>query len=229
MTDDPKTPPDATEPPTGVGDGLGVGDGDGVGDGVGVGDGGGVPVPSTPYRSPPVAPQFSEARASRLAILWGPALTLFGVVLWSFVVMGQLVTTFSPGKHDLLLGEVTGWFFVFAASVGAWVVALRQSFHVSPAVGFAKRVQRGLAFGILAVLGWGAAMILAVMVGRSASDGAITVVLMLVASGSFLYGRRVWVESRGPRQEGRSNVLAVALWAGAGLLTFAALIALGGD
>jgi len=184
------------------------------------------PASSTPYRSSPfeLSP-FAKSGPSRLVTLWAPAFTVFGVVLWSFVVMGQLVTTYAPGRHELLLGEVTGVFFVLTASVAAWVSALRSSLRVSPATGMAKRIERGLAFGILALLGWGAAMIVTLIVGRAMPDGVITFFLMATAAATFIYGRRL-LQRNEPKAR---SVLGMALWAGAGLVTFVALIALGGD
>jgi len=188
-----------------------------------------VPAPgSMPYRSVPTTqtPVFVTAPL-RLETLWGPALSVFGALLWSFVVMGQLVTTFAPGRHDMLLGEGIGVLFVLGASCGVWVRAVRQSLRVSPVAGMAKRVERGLSLGILALLGWALAMALA-LVGKGAGDGVVTVFLLLVGSASFVYARRFLVNPFAPLAGG-SLVLSRALWAGAGLLTFFTLIALGMD
>lgn len=193
-----------------------------IGDGV-------PPASSTPYRSAlQEVPTFTEARAPRLVTLWGPALSAFGVLLWSFVVMGQLVTTFAPGRHEMLLGEGVGVLFVLGASCGGWVAALRQSLRASPATGAVKRMERGIALGILAVIGWCAAMAVAMIVGRAIPDGMITILLLCVAAASFLYARRISLQSGAPRAAG-SVVVTRALWAGAALLTSAALIALAAD
>jgi hypothetical protein len=185
------------------------------------------PASATPYRSALQEPAFTEVRASRLVTLWGPALSTFGVLLWSFVVMGQLVTTFAPGRHEMLLGEGVGVLFVLGASGGGWVAALRQSLRAAPATGLVKRMERGIALGILAVIAWCAAMAVAMIVGRAAPDGIITILLLIVASASFLYARRVSLQSGAARTG--SVLVARALWAGAGLVTFAALFALAAD
>jgi hypothetical protein len=186
------------------------------------------PAAPTPYRSLPVepAPFVMTHAPTRLVTLWAPAFMVSGVLLWSFVVMGQLVTTYAPGRHDLLVGEVTGIFFVLAASSGAWVSALRQSLRVSPTTSVVKRMERGIALGTLALLAWGASLIVAMIVGKALPDGLVTLLLIAAAGGAFGYGRHLLHD---PFKSKERSLLAISLWAGAGLLTLAALIALSGD
>jgi len=181
----------------------------------------------TPYRSVEMAPA-AEPRVSRGMTLWGPVLSIFGVLLWAFVVMGQLVTTYAPGRHELLLGEATGVLFVLGASMAAWLRAVRHSLRVSPVNGRAKRVERALSLGILALIGWGVAMGVAMVIGRAVSDGSTTFLMLFIAAGAFFYGRRLLGQSKGSQPQARS-IVAIALWAGAGLITLVALVTLGAD
>jgi hypothetical protein len=187
------------------------------------------PVPSAPYRtSLETAPPFVP-RASSAVTVWGPMLQLLGAALWSYVVMGQLVTSYAPGKQSLLLGEGTAVLFVLVASVVAWLVAVRRSLVASPAPGTGGRVARAVVVGMLASMSWCSVVAGAGIAGKSAArnaDGTITVMLLVVSIAAFLYGRRISPRPDSlPTQRGR--VVARVLWSGAALLTLVALIALG--
>jgi hypothetical protein len=187
------------------------------------------PVPSAPYRTAlDAAPPFVP-RASSAVTVWGPVLQLLGVALWSYVVMGQLVTTYAPGKHALLLGEGTAVLFVLVASFVAWLVAVRRSLVAAPASGTGGRVARAVIVGMLASMSCCTVTAGAAVAGKSAAknaDGTITVMLLVLSIAAFLYGRRL-----SPRpdaqQTQRSRVVGRVLWTGAALLTLVALIALG--
>jgi hypothetical protein len=179
----------------------------------------------TPYRSVPTSTDIAEmAPTSRLTTLWAPALSVSAVVLWSFVVMGQLVTTFAPGRHDMLVGEGMGALFVVGTSTTAWVRALRQSLHTAPVTGLSKRMERGLALGVLAFLGWALAMAVAIVIGNAIgnADGVVTLLLLALAGASYFYARRLL---RAERPVAR-GVMTTVLWVSAGVITLAALVAL---
>ena len=109
--------------------------------------------------------------------------------------------------------------------------ALRNSLRASPAFGTANRIQRGLAIRSLAWLAWGVVLVVAMIMGKSASggtDGPITLFLLLVAAVAFFYARKVFTQSPDPHAK-RRPVVAAALWGAAGFLTLFALIALGSD
>lgn len=188
------------------------------------------PVPSAPYRAAlEVAPPFVP-RASNAVTVWGPVLCTLGIVLWSYVVMGQLVTTYAPGRHSLLLGEGTAALFVLVASFVAWLVAVRRSLHASPAAGWGGRIARGVILGMLASMSWCTVTAGAAAAGKSASknaDGTITVMLLVVAIAAFLYGRRLSARPDAAPATQRARVVGRVLWTGAALLTLVALIALG--
>jgi hypothetical protein len=187
------------------------------------------PVPSAPYRTAlEVAPPFVP-RASNAVTVWGPMLQLLGVTLWSYVVMGQLVTTYAPGKHSMLMGEGTAVLFVLVASFVAWLVAVRRSLVASPAPGTGGRVARAVIVGMLASMSWCTVTAGAAMAGKSAAknaDGTITVMLLVVSIAALVYGRRLSpAPDTQPTQ--RARVIGRVLWTGAAFLTLVALIALG--
>jgi hypothetical protein len=156
-------------------------------------------------------------------------LQLLGVTLWSYVVMGQLVTTYGPGKHSLLLGEGTAVFFVLVASFVAWLVAVRRSLVASPTSGTGGRVARAVIVGMLASMSWCTVTAGVAVAGKSAAknaDGTITVMLLVVSIAALVYGRRLSpAPDAQPTQ--RARVVGRVLWTGAALLTLVALVALG--
>lgn len=187
-------------------------------------------VPSAPYRTAlETAPPF-VARASTAVTVWGPVLFTFGVVLWSYVVMGQLATSYAPGRHSLLLGEGTAILFVLVASFASWLVAVRRSLVASPAPGWSGRIARGLILGMLASMSWCTVTAGAAVAGKSASknaDGAITVMLLVMSIAALVYGRRLSPRPEEAPPTQRARTFARVLWTGAALLTLVALIALG--
>jgi hypothetical protein len=187
------------------------------------------PVPSAPYRTAlDAAPPF-VLRASSAVTVWGPVLQLLGVTLWSYVVMGQLVTTYAPGKHSLLMGEGTAVLFVLVASFVAWLVAVRRSLVAAPAPGTGGRVARAVIVGMLASMSWCTVGAGAAVAGKSAAknaDGTITVMLLVVSIAALVYGRRLSpAPDSQPTQ--RARVVGRVVWTGAAVLTLIALIALG--
>jgi hypothetical protein len=187
------------------------------------------PVPSAPYRTAlDAAPPFVP-RASSAVTVWGPVLQLLGVTLWSYVVMGQLVTTYAPGRHSLLVGEGAAVLFVLVASFVAWLVTVRRSLVASPAPGTGGRVARAVVVGMLASMSWCTVTAGAAVAGKSAAknaDGTITVMLLVVSIAALVYGRRLSpAPDAQPSQ--RARVVGRVLWTGAALLTLVALIALG--
>jgi hypothetical protein len=160
----------------------------------------------------------------RVATVWGPSLGVLGVLLWSFVVMGQLVTSYAPGKHGLLLGETTGALCVVGATAAAWLFAWRRSVDLSPKTG---RLTRGIVLALVPLVGFVVVLVFAVTISGLASDGMITTLLLGMSGGMFAYGKRLSMRAplAAPLTE-HGHVIRRVLWAGVGALTFAALVAL---
>jgi hypothetical protein len=181
--------------------------------------------PSAPYRSPVQEATPSPAPLPREWPVLGLSLWVFGVAMWAFVVMGQLATSYGPGKQGFLLGEGTAGLFVFGATVGAWGVGLRQSLASTPAQSTSRAVGRALGVAAIAFLLWGLVTIFAAAFGESTHvnlDGKITVTLALVAGGAAFAGRRMAGLHRQHRTP-RDRTVGRVLWIGAALLSIVAL------
>jgi hypothetical protein len=180
--------------------------------------------PSAPYRSgvaelpePPPPPKERP--------VLGLSLWVFGVAMWSFVVMGELVTSYGPGKRDFLVSEGVAELFVFAVTLGAWGLALRASLRSTPARTTARAVLRGAGVALLAFLFWGFVTLFAAATGASSRDnldGKITVILALLAGLAAFVGRRLAGLHRRDRTP-RERAISRALWVGAALVTIVAL------
>ena len=181
----------------------------------------------TPYRDTADATEatMTAARATAREALWGPVLLVFGVLLWAFVVMGQLTTSYAPDRHSMLLGEGAAVLFVLVTTTVAWVLAMRRSLAALPPVGTSGRISRGFALGCLPSIGWCLALVFAMMVGKasSRSDGLVTVLLLAGAGAAFAAGRRL---SPAVEATEHGRVLGRVLWVAAALITSAAIIAL---
>lgn len=182
---------------------------------------------ATPYRT---APEGSDALALRVAparsSLLAGAVFVSGVLLWAFVIMGELTTSYAPGKHGMLVGEALAVVFVLATSAAAWGVALRRNLAVSPASSDVSTYARGAGLALLALLSWLLVVYMATAFGKSASknlDGPIPLLLLIVSVAAALGGRRL-AGLNGPASTARQRLVRRLLWAGASLLTFAAVV-----
>jgi hypothetical protein len=181
--------------------------------------------PSAPYRSGVAAELPELAPAPKERPVLGLSLWVFGVAMWSFVVMGELVTSYGPGKRDFLVSEGGAELFVFAVTLGAWGVALRASLRSTPARSTARAVLRGAGVALLAFLFWGFVTLFAAATGASSRenlDGKITVILALTAGLAAFAGRRLAALHRHDKTP-RERAISRALWVGAALVTIVAL------
>jgi hypothetical protein len=181
-------------------------------------------VPSTvPYRTvPQEAPEPAPPRAWPVM---GSALWVFGVSMWAYLVMGELTTSYGPGKRDLLVGEGLAAMLVLAAGITAWVYALRRMMASRPARGMAHAAARAVAVAALSFVMWLLVTIAATIVGeisRKDLDGKITVTLLLLAAAAAFGGRRMTRVQVGDDVGARKTWLAIGI--GAGVLTLVTLI-----
>lgn len=180
------------------------------------------PVEAPPYRSvPPPEPEpivIAPPPPRRWPVL-GPALSTYALLLWSYVVLGQLTTTLSAGTP---LGEGKAFFFVFAITSAAWIVAIRRSRAVAPPASLARLVTRAVGVAALAGFMFFLTVVFAAFVGLAGHlDFAIPFVLVLVSSGAVFQGRRLLVPDAPPRTQQERGVL-MGVWMIAILVTFIA-------
>jgi hypothetical protein len=150
---------------------------------------------------------------------------VFGVLLWAFLIMGELTTSYAPGKHGMLVGEALAVVFVMATSAAAWRLALLRSLEASPASSRIMMQMRGAMLAVVPFFGWLLVLFCAAAAGKSASknmDGPITSLLLILSVASALGGRRM-AGLRGPTST-RQRVITRLLWTGTALLTFVACI-----
>jgi hypothetical protein len=178
---------------------------------------------SVPYRTAPA--EAPEAAPPRAWPVMGSSLWVFGVSMWAFLVMGELTTSYGPGKRDLLVGEGLAAMLVLGAGIAAWVYALRRMMVLRPARGIVHNAARAAAVAALAFIMWFVVAIAATIVGESSRknlDGTITVMLMLLAAAAAFGG---WWMTRVPGD--RRGGTRKAWWAigiGAAVLTLVTLI-----
>lgn len=179
---------------------------------------------NAPYRvveaDAPVDAPFVAARSKAWPML-GPALAVFAVVLWTFVVAGQFTTSWSMGM-PMNQGVAVG--FVLALSFIAWVLNVRRSRDVVPPKdglrGFARAIGIGLLSLLFFFLAIFASMIAGSAMGRG-SDFPIAFVLVLLSLAAALLGPRLTSPAR-PVRTHRERFFVAATWALGVVLTLVA-------
>jgi hypothetical protein len=180
--------------------------------------------PVTPYRTAAEAPLTFAA--PRRASLLGATTFVFGVLLWAFVVMGELTTSYAPGKHSMLVGEALAVVFVLGTSAAAWRAAMLRNLELKPAVSSNLAYARSGVVAVGAIVLWWIVVVVAAGVGKAASkdmDGPISLMLLVLSIAAGLGGRRL-ASLRGPASTPRRRTVSRLLWAGAIVLTLIALV-----
>ena len=179
-------------------------------------------VPSTPYRLAPPSP-FALPSGPPLV---GSALYVYGYLLWSFLVVGELTTSYAPEGHGFLLGEAPAVVGVMAATAWAWIVVLRRALAVRRGV---VAVVRCSVVGGLAAVAWVLTLFLSAAAGHATSrsiDGSMTFFLLALSIGCALGGRRMaglHVRARTPQRRMIDGIF----WAAGAMLTCVVLGELG--
>ena len=184
------------------------------------------PPPSHPYRLPttpveppmPVYPDFRAPKKPRPIL--GSALAVYGVLLWSFVVAGELATSWISGVP---ISQGSALFMVFAATVTAWVVALRRSRAALPATTLGRFIWRGIGISALSFLFFFVTLIGATMFGQSTHghDFLIAFVLVSLALTGIVMGPRLTLPIRPQRTQG-ARFIVISMWIVGVILTFVA-------
>jgi hypothetical protein len=178
-------------------------------------------VPSIRPRAPSLRPPEVYGRRPRPVL--GPAITVFGVLLWAFVVMGEFTTSWNSGAP---LEEGTAIVLVVLATLTAWVFAMQGSTRVRPAHGTPRLIGRSLLVGLVAFLLWCLFVVMAAAVGKASSkspDVAIASFLIVVAALAARAGPRLTTRERPPPTRARRAGGAV-LWIGVAMVTLGACV-----
>jgi hypothetical protein len=182
------------------------------------------PVPSGPYRLPAdaiVLPPLPEAPAKATRPLFGPAVSVFAVLLWAFVVVGQYTTSWTFGVP---LGEGVAIGMVLLATFAAWLANVRWSGIVTPPASTGRFVLRALGIGALAVALFGLTILVATILGgvlRRSAELVVPFALVFLATVAAIAGPRLTSPMR-PIRTHRGRFLLVTLWLGGTILTLIA-------
>jgi len=175
-----------------------------------------------PMAGPPIAiPRIPDYPKRKPQPLVGPLLSVFGAMLWSFVVAGQFTTSWmSSGPMDERLAA----FAVFAATIVTGIFALRRA-HAAAPVAPARVVGRAAFAFVGAFVAWFATIFVAAIAGNVASrnhDVLIAFGLIALAVTASILGPRL--TSPGPHvapSHGR-RVVQVMMWASFAVVTLVA-------
>jgi hypothetical protein len=178
------------------------------------------PAPSAPLHYPPPPPIPEEPlqavaasfRAPARHPLLGPAVWVFGVLTWAYVVVGELVV-------QLGLPEVLGALLVLSSTGYAWVVASGLGdgapFVMKRLVSLALAIALFVTLLFFTVTAFGSQ--------RRAYIAAVTVFLWFVSVVAFLVGRSWTPRERYARSTG-DRLRSAAIWTLSVIATLIAMI-----
>jgi hypothetical protein len=143
--------------------------------------------------------------------LVGAALTVGGVLLWSYVVMGTYTTSWLAGG-SAPLAQGTAVTLVTTMTIAAWAVAVRRSRPTSDPMGRSPV----------------ASVMVASLVGKASGanvDALVAVALLVVSVVAVTAGDRMLGRTRLPASAG-ARALVLLAWFGVGLVTLGACVEL---
>ncbi len=189
------------------------------------------PMPATMPGAPAPSPMATVPPRTLVTPrpLLGPALRVYGALLWSYVVFGQFTTSWID---DRPLGE--GWAIlgVFATAATVAVLALHRSVEVAP-TGALGIVRRSAAVVAIALLAWFATVAGVTFSRAFNGDTKNAVALVAMALTASIVGLRMNRDAdtvpRTERMHGR-RVLQVMIWITLAVVTLVAgaeLVAVG--
>ncbi len=168
-----------------------------------------------------IVPQIPDYPRRKPQPLIGPVLSVYGALLWSFVLAGQFTTSWmNAGPMDERLALLT----VFVATVGMGIIALRRA-QVAAPTSVGRVLGRAVFAFVGAFIAWFATIFVAAIAGHSASrnhDVLIAMFLLALAVTATVLGPRL--TSPGPHaapSHGR-KVIQVSFWAGLAVVTLIA-------
>jgi hypothetical protein len=151
----------------------------------------------------------------------GPALSLFAVLLWGFVVAGQFTTSWVTGAP---LSQGVAVTFVLLTTNASWLFCIRRSCVVAPPLRSSALVGRAVAIAALAIVFFFASIFAATMVGQLSSNNHDLLIAFGLVTASTLAataGPRLTSPLR-PELTHRQRFLLVVAWMAGALLTVVA-------
>ncbi len=188
----------------------------------------GVPTPLR-WPQPEASPGATGSAVVALATprpLLGPALRIYGALLWSYVVFGQFTTSWIDGRP---LGEGWALLGVFATTAAVAVFSVRRSVKVAP-TGALGIVRRTAAVVAIALLAWFATVAGVTLTRIFSGDAKTAFALVAMALAASIFGQRMNRDPEGTQGIHGQRVLQVMIWITLAVVTLVAgaeLIAVG--
>ncbi len=187
------------------------------------------PLPSgAPYRVPapppvpePMTPELYSfgppPRKPRPLI--GPALSVFAVMLWSFVVAGQFASSWSIGIN---VRNVEATVLVLSLTFVAWIANMRRSRIAVPPRAITHLVWRSIGAGIVAFILFFFSLVAATAVNSAMNaDLLVAAVLVLLSLLAAIAGAHL-TSPVAPQRTPRQRTVLITLWIAGTLLTLIA-------
>ncbi len=191
------------------------------------------PVPSgAPYRVPapppaaePMTPEIYFGPTPRKPRpLIGPALSVFAVMLWSFVVAGQFASSWSLG---IQVRSSEALFVVVSLTFVAWIANMRRSRIALPPRVWTHLVWRSIGAGIVAFILFFCCLVAATATNSAMNaDFLVAAVLVLLSLVAAIGGAHL-TSPVAPERTPRQRTVLIALWIAGTLLTLVAGVDLG--
>ncbi|MBX3204094.1 MAG: hypothetical protein KF764_03445 [Labilithrix sp.] len=182
-------------------------------------------VPAGPYRVPPgQAPSFepyARAAGSRPWPILGPAVSVFAVLLWSFVVAGQFTTSWMSGGP---LPPAIAAAVVLLTTFAAWIAGVRRGVLAAPPRTTTHLVGRAIATALLAFVFFVLAVFAATVAGGVSStnhDFLLALGLVVVSLVAAVVGP-TWTWPSRPAGTAGQRRVSTALWLAGAVVTVVA-------
>jgi len=181
-----------------------------------------------PYRVPAPPPALEPVATPELYFgppprkprpLIGPALSVFAVMLWTFVVAGQFASSWTLGVR-VRNGEAT--ILLLFLTLVAWIASMRRSHIAVPPRTMMHLIWRAIGAGIVAFVLFVSCLVAATAIGSAVElDFFVAVVLVLISLLAAIAGAHL-TSPAPPERTQRQRVMLVLLWIAGTLLTLVA-------
>ncbi len=177
-----------------------------------------------PYRTPEMPQELVDFRQTSRAP-WpviGPTLSVFAVLLWTFVVAGQFTTSWTTGRP---LPQGLALTAVVFGTLATWFVSVRRSHIAAPAASSLRMVGRALGVGALSFLSFVVTLVAVTTLASGSrsrdQDFFIACALVLCSLVAALLGARL-TSPTPPARTHSQRFVRVTMWVFGVLLTLAA-------
>ena len=177
-------------------------------------------VPAPPPSPEPPAPELYFGPPPRKPRpLMGPALSIFAVLLWSFVIAGQFASSWSLG---IQVRSDPAFAIVVLTTLVAWIANMRRSAVAVPPRSKLHLFWRSVGAGVVAFVFFLLCLVAAAAVNSAMNaDFVVAAVLVLVSLLAAIAGPHL-TSTTAPQRTPRQRTALVVLWIAGTLLTLVA-------